>query len=406
MDNENISKGSVDAENISVPEEPTALIDIKEALNLDDNIILKRKSKDIFLESNDNKDESLKVAAKSPLTSRFDQVFSSIKNGDYIKTISIPGYHISGDVVFYEVVVTNTRLRWNIWVRFESFTLLHLLIKELASELSDEDVELIPPIPDRHLKILIDHRSQEFVENRRALLENFLQKINKNLTLRYAEDFIHFLLPPHETLPPKGVGTQGNQYSETSNDTEEKVVELLPTPTEEKEALDESCDELKESMVPKFTERKDEMLSLTENDEITGVTIKSAAVLEADQNSGTHVVYHIHVRNVNKDEGFKIWIVIKRFMEFVNFDKKLRESLVISHPADVFCLPHLPPKLIKSWTNHTKAVFIEKRRVLLQVYLRRLIRFPLFRRHSLTLAFLGVQARGASTGSERESLST
>lgn len=401
MDDENIPKSSVDAQSISVLEEPKA-IDIKEALNLDDNIILRRKSQDFFLESNDTKQKYSKAEDESSIISRYNQVFTSIQNGDYIKTISIPGYHISGDVVFYEVVVTNTRLRWNIWVRFESFTLLHLLIKELAAELKDEDVELIPPIPDRHLKILIDHRSQEFIENRRALLENFLQKINKNQTLRYAEDFIHFLLPPQEWVVRTGIGTQANQYSKISNEDEEKLVELLPTP--EKPAQYESFDDFKESEVPKFSERGDEMLFVTENDEITGVEIKSATVLEADQNSDTHVVYHIHVRNVNKDNGFNIWIVIKRFMEFVDFDKKLREDLVTRHPADVFCLPHLPPKLIKSWTNHTKAVFIEKRRVLLQVYLRRLIRYPLFRSHALTLEFLGVQARSTSIDSERESL--
>jgi len=167
-----------------------------------------------------------------------------------------------------------------------------------------------------------------------------------------------------------------------------------------------SVDKLKENQVRKFVERLDDMLFVTEQDEISGVEIRSATVLEAGQHSDAHVIYHIHVRNVNKDNGHNIWIVMKRFMQFFNFDKKLRESLVVNYPADVFCLPHLPPKLIKSLTNHTKAVFVEKRRVLLQVYLRRMIRYPLFRRHPLTLSFLGVRARSLYNDSCGESLST
>jgi len=401
MDTVDIPKSSAEAHGFSVSEE-SKIIDLEEALNLDDNIILRRKSQNIFLRNNDSKEESSIFLKESPPISRFDRVFNSIKSGDDIKTISIPGYYVEDDVVFYEVVVTSTRLRWNIWVRFDSFTLLHLLMKDLATELNDEDAELIPPIPDKHLKILIDHLSQEFVENRRALLENFLQKINKNPTLRYAEDFIHFMLPPQEWLPPPPVGSRANPYPKGSK----KSKNIVDTPPKgEKKALEDSGDELKENQVPKFVERVDDMLFVTEQDEITGVEIRSATVLEAGQNSDAHAIYHIHVRNVNKDKGYNIWTVMKRFMEFFDFDKKLRESLVVNHPADVFCLPHLPPKLIKSWTNHTKAVFVEKRRVLLQVYLRRMIRFPLFRRHPLTLAFLGVRARSVYNDSDRESLS-
>lgn len=403
MDIGHIPKSSAEAKGVSVAEE-SKILDFEEALNLDDNIILKRKSQNIFLRTNDCKEDSSSFSKDGPRLSRFSRVFNSIKDGDDIKTISIPSYYMADDVVFYEVVVTNTRLRWNIWVRFDSFTLLHLLMKDLASELKDEDAELIPPIPDKHLKILIDHRSQEFVENRRALLENFLQKINKNPTLRYAEDFIHFLLPPQEKLPPPPVGSRANPYPRGSKDDNEKIPDTPPK--REKQTLEDSVGEIKENRVSKLVDRGDDMLFVTEQDEITGVEIRSATVLEADKNSDAHAIYHIHVRNVNKDNGYNIWIVMKRFMEFVNFDKKLRESLVANHPADVFCLPHLPPKLLKSWTNHTKAVFVEKRRVLLQVYLRRMIRYPLFRRHPLTLAFLGVSARSESNDSERESLST
>jgi len=224
MDTKDIPKRSAEAQVVSLSEE-SKMIDLEEALNLDDNIILKRKSQAIFLRNNDCKDDSSNFSKDSPSISRFNRVFNSIKNGDDIKTISIPGYYVKNDVVFYEVVVTSTRLWWNIWVRFDSITLLHLLMKDLASQLKDEDAELIPPIPDKHLKILIDHLSQEFIEKRRALLENFLQKINKNLSLRYAEDFIHFLLPPQELDHPT-IGSRANPYPMGSKDAKK----ILGTP--------------------------------------------------------------------------------------------------------------------------------------------------------------------------------
>jgi len=401
-----IPRNSAEHQEDTIPQDQRTLVVLEEALNLDDELIYKKLNKDNFLEETETKEVMVQVNPQSPLTSRFNKVFSSIKNGDDIRTISIPGYHTSGDVVYYEVVVSNSKLRWNVWIRFDSFTILHLLLKDLAKELEDDEHKFtLPPMPDKHLKVLIDHFSQEFVENRRALLENYLQKINKNRTLRHAEDFIHFLLPPREVEPTSPLGTRANPLPMDYDTEDEKRSE--PPSTRVKLILDNSLDEssnVKNHPLPKFMSAESDMLFVSEKDEITGVEIKSATLLEGDQNTDAHAIYHVHVRNVNKENDYNIWIVMKRFMEFVEFDRQLRESLLNTHPADVFQLPHLPPKLIKSWTNHKDVVFIEKRRVLLQVYLRRMIRYPLFRRHPLTLAFLGVRGRSVSSsmGSEVE----
>jgi len=372
-------------------------------IDIFDDIIQKKPSKDIFLEKQnmESKEVTPLASVESTRSSRFHRVFKSIKNGDDIKTISIPGYHVTGNVVFYEVVVSNRKLRWNVWIRFDSFTILHLLMKDLAKGLEDERVKFtLPPMPEKHIKLLIDHSSREFVENRRALLENYLQKINQNKTLRHAEDFIHFLLPPLLTQDTSPTEIRESPHHRAYNNGDEKMSGIHST--SESVALEYSSYNRPISTIqtPKFLQREvSEMLFVSEIDEITGVEIKSATILEGDINTGPHAIYHIHVKNVNKDNDYNVWIVMKRFMDFVDFDEQLRESLVQTHPADVFRLPTLPPKLLKSLTNHLDLVFIEKRRVLLQVYLRRMIRYPLFRRHPLTLAFLGVKRASFSKDS-------
>jgi len=128
------------------------------------------------------------------------------------------------------------------------------------------------------------------------------------------------------------------------------------------------------------------MLFVSDKDEITGISIKSTTILREE----AHVRYHVNVRNVNKGSEFKVWTVMKRYHEFVDFNDQLRALMSVTNPSSVSQLPSLPPKHNKSWTDHLNEVFIEKRRILLEVYLRRLIRYPQFRRHELTLKFLGV----------------
>jgi len=332
--------------------------------------------------------------------SRYKRIFSSVRKGAYIETISIPGWHVASDVVYYEVVVSNHKLCWNCWIRFNSFTILHLLLKDLLKNLTSEETRVhLPPFPEKQSKILTDHFSEEFIENRRALLENYLRKINSDITLRYAEDFVSFLLPPQEQLE----NTSGRNSPSVwySSDSLSKLVGDGAVPS----ALDEFTKNTKSaSNSPvilkrsryRFADREKKlMLFVSDTDEITGVSIKSATILQ-DQigRSGLspHVIYHIHVRNTNKSKEFNVWTVMKRFHEFVNFDGELRADLSVNKPTAVQQLPKPPPKRNKSWTDHLNPVFIEKRRILLQVYLRRLIRFPPFRRHPLTLSFLGVDS--------------
>ncbi|ETO23738.1 hypothetical protein RFI_13441 [Reticulomyxa filosa] len=54
---------------------------------------------------------------------------------------------------------------------------------------------MLPPFPEKHIKFLTNHFNEDFVENRRALLENYLIRILQIPDLRYAQPFITLLTP-------------------------------------------------------------------------------------------------------------------------------------------------------------------------------------------------------------------
>ena len=103
--------------------------------------------------------------------------------------------------------VSNKKLRWNLWLRFEFFYVLHQMMQELVTELSTPENRIIlPPFPEKRLKLFTDHFNEHFIENRRMLLDNYLQKILANRYLRHSEIFISFLTPPdNEELDTKTV---------------------------------------------------------------------------------------------------------------------------------------------------------------------------------------------------------
>ena len=98
----------------------------------------------------------------------------------------------------YEVDVSNKKLRWNLWLRFEFFFVEQRIV--------------FPPFPDKRLKLFTDHFNAHFIENRRMLLDNYLQRILANRYLRHSEIFISFLTPPdNEEMDTKTVAHQQHQ---------------------------------------------------------------------------------------------------------------------------------------------------------------------------------------------------
>lgn len=81
---------------------------------------------------------------------------------------------------------------------------------------------------------------------------------------------------------------------------------------------------------------------------------------------------------------------MKRFQDFNNFDKELRQIIKENHPSSLPLIPSFPPKHLKLFKDHLNYIFVEKRRLLLQTYIQNICKNPLFRRQECTLKFLQV----------------
>lgn len=98
----------------------------------------------------------------------------------------------------------------------------------------------------------------------------------------------------------------------------------------------------------------------------------------------------VDVSNELQAHHFSSWVVLKRFQEFFDLDAKLRAWLDEQQPDLLQYLPALPPREFKVFVDHLDPTFIEKRRILIQSYLRVLIALPVVRTSVILLEFLGV----------------
>lgn len=114
-----------------------------------------------------------------------------------VTSITIPTVRIMPDHVLYQVDVTNERKRksfqkWTVLKRFQQFA-------DLDSKIREEFVdnlrllEDLPSLPDKFSKLLYDHMDDHFIEQRRVLLEHFLQRLMITNPIYYSSNFLSFL---------------------------------------------------------------------------------------------------------------------------------------------------------------------------------------------------------------------
>jgi len=327
---------------------------------------------EIYLQSNEPKTsqlpklEDIPVKFPGQFTNRRERIIASLGK-ESIKSVTIPTHHITDNVVLYEVEVSNKNFIWNLWLRFDQFSKLHLQLTELAVEYTakysprDRSQYHLPPFPVKQPKIIVDHKSRQFVEERRALLENYIQKILTNEEFRHYEAFVTFLLPPkREIAVPRKPRARPSRKSRSKKRGAVKDVR---------------------SKSYKFGCR---LLQLSERDEITALCVSRSRVTDI-------TVYQVDLSNENKPVGKSDWTIYKRYGDFKAFDANLRKEIASKYPDCLKFLPPIPPKSSKLLTDHKDPVFIERRRVLLDSYCQNLIKYPIFRRHALAIAFFEVK---------------
>lgn len=198
--------------------------------------------------------------------------------------------------------------------------------------------------------MLQSHSDPWFVEERRCLLEAFLQKlllvplVADSPLLR---DFLRTDIVPLSGGHLNGHGTTSNGNSGGSNVV--SVTDHVP-----------------------------------DDGEITNVSIPATRTMS------DHILYQIDVVNERRRKSFSKWTVLKRFQQVYEMDAALRAAYA-SSPSVLASLPAPPTRQWKVMYDHLDDTFVEHRRLLLVNYLNRLIRHPHAYKEPLLLEFLGVR---------------
>jgi len=98
-----------------------------------------------------------------------------------ITSISIPATRTMSDHVLYQIDVTNARKRktYSKWAVLKRFGQFYEMDTAMRADFVGQQAVLdsLPPPPQRKAKLFNDHMDENFVEQRRVLLEHYLTKL-------------------------------------------------------------------------------------------------------------------------------------------------------------------------------------------------------------------------------------
>merc|ERR1712154_28254 len=102
------------------------------------------------------------------------------------------------DHVLYQICVANSHKRasFRAWTVLKRFTQFYEMDVKLRASLQSEEPDVLPklpPPPSRKFKFVHDHMDDDFIEERRVLLENYLSKLLREETVANNKDFLEFL---------------------------------------------------------------------------------------------------------------------------------------------------------------------------------------------------------------------
>lgn len=114
-----------------------------------------------------------------------------------VTEVSLPQTRTMTDHVLYQIDAANAHQRksfqkWTVLKRFASFVDMDTALREEFIARPDVLAELPAP-PEKHYKIVYDHLNFHFVEQRRAMLEAYLQRLVVIEPVLYSSVFLSFL---------------------------------------------------------------------------------------------------------------------------------------------------------------------------------------------------------------------
>jgi len=247
-------------------------------------------------------------------------------------TVAIPSTSDDGEgTVFYFIKFKYEGANFKSLIvskRFSQFTELHEVLS------LEYPGDLIPPLPSKKLKLWVNHSDRAFIEQRRVLLETFMKKLFENQNLMNARPMKLFM--EHDVVDDEAYGLE--------EDT--KVVDYV-------------------------------------SDEVSEVYIGAVKQMS------DHTLFQIYCANGEKGKRGELneWVSLKRYADFGDLDEELREEFK-NNPSLLAILPPLPAKATKMLTDHNDPAFVEERKLLLDNYLKRMIRIREVINHKLMLRFL------------------
>ena len=306
-----------------------------------------------------------------------------------IEYVSVKNAFVHSDIVFYDIHVKTSQHYWHVTKRFvlvfyakmRVFIYIYILyiiyrysqFEELHNQLIQITKEKLPLLPAKHYKWFTDHTKPSFIEKRRALLDNYVKKLIKAKGVNSSQCVVNFF---HNDKQAEEVIRKRTIQQEARLKREEEEEE------EHEEEEEEQKQKQKEKQ--KREHRLSDEYDFPQDQEVTNIVIQSTRKMT------DHVLYQICVSNSHKRSSFRAWTVLKRFTQFYEMDIKLRAGLQIQSPDTLPKLPPAPSRKLKFVHDHMDDDFIEERRVLLENYLSKLLRFPQVVQNEDFLEFLGV----------------
>jgi len=242
------------------------------------------------------------------------------------------------EVVFYNLRIQVPEEADNVLYLMKRYSQFYDLNKKLKEDLPRFH---LPSMPQKELIIWTDHTDTRFVEERRTLLEYYLREalavaeIRADVTM---QDFLH-----------------SNEISSQVARTIEEQFEQTQTP----DAMASEEMEVCEVWIPNTKKMRD------------------------------HCLYQVHCRRGGggEESDWNEWVILKRYRDFFDMDALLHEDLPL---AVANSLPNLPERQSKIMVDHMDPDFIDQRRVLLDNYLKKLVRVPDLQHCPAFLKFLNV----------------
>merc|ERR1712244_218309 len=125
-------------------------------------------------------DTDLKINSNKPEHRQSDEW--DFPEDQEVTNIVIQSTRKMSDHVLYQICVSNSHKRasfraWTVLKRFTQFYEMDLKLRGVIQTQSPDLLQKLPPPPTRKVKLVHDHMDDDFIEERRVFLENYLSKL-------------------------------------------------------------------------------------------------------------------------------------------------------------------------------------------------------------------------------------